>query len=372
VPGLPTARYRGPMLTLTSVPKFSGATRFRSRVRCSIRLRVSIVDRYRVGNRDDAPVEEEPVRAAPALLEHARRLHEASPDAPLPRDGYPFPDESKHRRRRSPRPSSWRAQGIAAADIITDYLATPHDDLIRVEAAFHEVDVPIHRNEHIVAAALRADQDTVHDVGRWLVEQARDRCAALVGLALIAAKPNVDDVEVIRTVGLLSDKFAPLAAEALRRVQDGDEALLWLAQRSSGWGRVYYVEALCAYAHRHRDWLLRSACDGEFLNGYFAGKVAIEASLHEAIARPVVDDAVVDHTGVPPSRPGRLGLRSVRQRPGRGRDRVHQSTRRPAEVRARHLRDSRSPTWTPCAHGLRKDTCVGATRASESRRLPRP
>lgn len=39
------------------------------------------------------------------------------------------------------------------------------------------------------------------------------------------------------------------------------------------------------------------ALDGEFLNGYFAGKVALAASLHEAIIRPVVDDVLIDHTG---------------------------------------------------------------------------
>lgn len=45
-----------------------------------------------------------------------------------------------------------------------------------------------------------------------------------------------------------------------------------------------------------REWLLRNACDGDFLNGYFAGKVATAAHLHEAIARPAPDAELVDHT----------------------------------------------------------------------------
>jgi hypothetical protein len=46
-----------------------------------------------------------------------------------------------------------------------------------------------------------------------------------------------------------------------------------------------------------RSWLLRSACDGEFLNGYFAGKVATAAHLHEAITATDADDDLIDHTG---------------------------------------------------------------------------
>jgi hypothetical protein len=79
---------------------------------------------------------------------------------------------------------------------------------------------------------------------------------------------------------------------------DGAEALLWLADRVTGWGRVYVVEALCRLddpAARPR--LLRRACDGDYLNAYFAGPVAETAGVHEVITGPSVDDEVVDHTG---------------------------------------------------------------------------
>lgn len=46
-----------------------------------------------------------------------------------------------------------------------------------------------------------------------------------------------------------------------------------------------------------RHWLLRHACDGDFLNGYFAGRLAATAHLHEAILEPDADDDLVDHTG---------------------------------------------------------------------------
>lgn len=238
-----------------------------------------------------------PTASRVSLFQHAVRLRDENPGVPLPRDGYPFPDDDAHRRRKVARPKDPLLYGAAAADLLRKFLSDPHDDLDWVENAFHGVDVPIHQNDHLRSVALRADPDLARRTGRWLVEHARDRCAVTIGLGLLAARPSVDDIEVVRTIGLHSDRFAPLAVNVLRQVPDGGESLLWLAERSSGWGRVYYVEALCEYSGGYRDWLLRHACDGDFLNGYFAGKVALAASLHEAIIRPAVDDELIDHTG---------------------------------------------------------------------------
>jgi hypothetical protein len=120
-----------------------------------------------------------------------------------------------------------------------------------------------------------------------------------VGLALLATDWAEEDIPLIQTIGLLSDRFGPLAAEALRRRRGGGEALLWLAQRVAGWGRVYVIETLCrrGASGASRQWLLRHACDGDFLNGYFAGQVATATHLNEAMMDAEVDDDLVDHTG---------------------------------------------------------------------------
>ncbi|GIJ24529.1 hypothetical protein Vlu01_51530 [Micromonospora lutea] len=125
-----------------------------------------------------------------------------------------------------------------------------------------------------------------------------DRNVVTVGLTLLTTDTAEDDIPLIQTIGLLSNWFGPLAAEALQRRREGTEALLWLAERVSGWGRVYVVEALCRQGPaRSRAWLLRHACDGDYLNGYFAGQVATTAHLHEAITSADVDDELIDHTG---------------------------------------------------------------------------
>jgi hypothetical protein len=233
------------------------------------------------------------------LFEHALRLHQQDPDGVLPRDGEPYPDDDRYRPRLRTRPQSDpRLDGADVAAILDKHFAKPDTPPSELADAFRDVHAPIHRNEHIAAAALRTDRHRVQQTGRWLVRHSTDRCAATVGLALLATDWAEADIPLIQTIGLLSNWFGPLAAEALQRRRGGGEALLWLAQRIAGWGRVYVVEALCRHGDSAaRAWLLRHACDGNFLNGYFAGQVATAAHLHEAITGTEVDDDLIDHTG---------------------------------------------------------------------------
>jgi hypothetical protein len=243
----------------------------------------------------------EPGKLGPrvSLFEYALRLHQQDQDSALPRDGEPYPDDERHRRRqRPPKLRDQRLKGADVATVLDAHFAKADAQPSELTDAFHDVDVPIHRNEHIAAAALRADQQRVRQTGRWLVRHSTDRCSATVGLALLATDWAEEDIPLIQTIGLLSNQFGALAADALRRRREGEQALLWLAQRVTGWGRVYVIEALCRHGlYASRRWLLRHACDGDFLNGYFAGRVATAAHLHEVIVGAEADEELVDHTG---------------------------------------------------------------------------
>ncbi|MGD1223753.1 hypothetical protein AB9Q10_35625 [Streptomyces krungchingensis] len=234
------------------------------------------------------------------LFGHALRLHQQTPDGPLPRDGEPYPDEA--RRRRAPRPERPRDTKLVGADvarILDEHFAGPAALPSVLSDRFQGIHVPIHHNEHIAAAARAAGAVRARQAGRWLVRHGTDTCAVTVGLALLAVVGTVDDIPSIQTVGLLSCTFGPLAARALERLPDGAEALIWLAERVSGWGRVYVVEALCRLVDAHpavRPWLLRRAADGDFLNGYFVGRVAQVTRLHEVFAASGGDAELVDHT----------------------------------------------------------------------------
>ncbi|WP_405561291.1 hypothetical protein OHV08_49340 [Streptomyces canus] len=233
------------------------------------------------------------------LFKYALQLHRLTPEKPLSRDGEPYPDDALHRCCPRPQaPEDRRLAGKDAAVILDRHFARTTAPPSELADAFHDVHIPIHPNEHITAAAQRADEERVRETGRWLVRHATDRCSVTMGLALTAAVGAVDDIPLIQTIGLLSNRFGPLAAHALEKQPGGTEALLWLADRVAGWGRFYVVEALCRLDDPvARPWLLRKACDGDFLNAYFVGKVAQTANLHEAITEPCVDAGITDHTG---------------------------------------------------------------------------
>lgn len=234
------------------------------------------------------------------LFHHALRLHRLTPDKPLPRDGEPYPDEERRRREPSPkRPRDRRLVGADIARILDGHLADRRAEPRAPADLIQGLHVPIHYNEHIAGAVRRAEATRCRETGRWLVRRGTDTDAVTVGLALLAVVGTVEDIPRIQTIGLLSCHFGPLAARELERLQGGAEALIWLAERVAGWGRVYVVEALCRLEDSDphvRRWLLRRAADGDFLNGYFAGKVARTARLHEAVTEFAEDSELVDHT----------------------------------------------------------------------------
>ncbi|CAL9580795.1 hypothetical protein [Streptomyces sp. enrichment culture] len=234
------------------------------------------------------------------LFDHALRLHRLTPDKPLPRNGEPYPDDDSHRRRRRrPKPPEDRhSAGKDVALLLDAHFARPSALPGELADAFHDVRIPLHPDEHIAAAARRADGERVRRTGRWLVRHGTDRCSVTVGVALLAVVGTPDDIPLLQTIGLLSHRFGPLVAHTLQRQPAGAEALLWLAERVTGWGRVYVVETLCRLDDPPiRPWLLRRACDGDLLNGYFAGTVATVAELHEALADLGTDSEMVDHVG---------------------------------------------------------------------------
>ncbi|MEV1116753.1 hypothetical protein AB0I91_16910 [Actinosynnema sp. NPDC049800] len=230
-----------------------------------------------------------------SLYEHAVRLHEQHPDRPLPNEGRPFPGEPRAKRHSGQ--GGRRRVGADVAKALDRHFAGDDPPQALAEAV-RDLDVPIFRNDRMTAAARRADRERVRETGRWLVRHGPDQPAVALGLALLATGRDEDDIPLIRTIGLLSNSFGWLAADALKRRRGGAEALVWLGDRVAGWGRVYVVEALCLVGGtEERDWLLRRSCDGDFLNSYFAARVATAAHLHEAITT-WSDDDFVDHTGL--------------------------------------------------------------------------
>ncbi|QES47865.1 hypothetical protein DEJ50_08620 [Streptomyces venezuelae] len=235
------------------------------------------------------------------LFRHALRLHRLTPDGPLPRNGEPIPDAEPRRcRDRQDRPLDHTRTDVDAAELLDRYFDAPRASPYALAVRLREVPTPFRYNQHIADAVLRAPAARARETGRWLVRHGTDLGSVAIGLAMLAEVATVDDIPRIQTIGLLSNAFGPLAARALDRLPGGVDALLWLAERVTAWGRVHVVDTLCRHVDDHPavlPWLLRRAVDGDFLNSYFADEVARVTRLHEVIAESGDDADVVDHTG---------------------------------------------------------------------------
>jgi hypothetical protein len=273
------------------------------------------------------------------LHDHAVLLHRQGKDDPLPAGGRPFPDDQRPRTEIG---RDARRVGADVAAILDAHFASPAAAPRALVGAFDKVYVPGATNEHVAAAALRAGRKRVRRTGRWLVRFGVDRREVAVGLALLGTEATASDkdIDLIRTIGLLSAEFGALAAESLRdRGPAGIEALRWLAARTTGWGRVHCVTALCEVAvlPEVREWLLRHACAGDDLDAVTAGAVATAAHLHAAIIADEVDDALVDHTGAL--------LRAMADGSGQGTTLAdYPPARHVLAAHARHLARQK-PTW---------------------------
>ncbi|MET9486641.1 hypothetical protein [Nocardia sp. NPDC006630] len=233
------------------------------------------------------------------FYDHASALARRYPGIPLPYEGRPYPDADRRGIRRASGDES-DFQGTRTSRLIDEYFSTPteHRDIARLCREVIEYDIEIALWPSIAEAISRADPGHARELGRHLARTSTDENPAVLGMAMLAVVGTGEDVSLIQTIGLLSNTFGLLASQALARLPDATTNLIWLADRTAGWGRVYMVYAICELGDRAAEpWLLRKACDGDYLNGEFAYKVACTAPVHEAIAAPDADEALIDHTG---------------------------------------------------------------------------
>ncbi|MFE2955866.1 hypothetical protein [Nocardia tengchongensis] len=229
------------------------------------------------------------------MYEHAVALARRYPDVPLPGNGEPFPND-----RARDADETYDSDGTLTAGLIDGFFSTPvkHRDIAGLCRQANGFRLPLHRKLAIAAAIGRTDPDRARELGRHLTRRSSDENPTVLGMAILTEVGTEEDVSLIQTIGLLSNTFGSLAAEALVRLPHATANLIWLADRAAGWGRVYLVEAICRLGDPAAErWLLSKPCDGNHLNSYFAHQVACAAPVHEAIAVAEVDEEVVDHTG---------------------------------------------------------------------------
>lgn len=225
-----------------------------------------------------------------SLLEHAQRLHQLSPDGPLPRAGWPYPGGADDRPK-VPYPE----RQIATAAVIQTFLGNPalsaqdlHDQCAQL--AVRQSDVI-----RIIDKISPTPSTRLLEAARWLIRNGTDRRAVLIGLGLLSGNAGHDDISPIKTIGLLG--FADqLAAKTLAEVPGTEHDLIWLANRSRAHVRTYVVRELAGNPDPGiRDWVCSTP--RELLSSELARHIAEQHRLPELLSQEIVDDARWDQTG---------------------------------------------------------------------------
>jgi hypothetical protein len=247
----------------------------------------------------------------PSIYEHI--VAHRNEDGSLPPD-YDLPDE--------PTPSSNEIRWAPGAlDGVTSHHMTPEDDARRAA----ELAVRIARLlREPTDAALRAlveavregpllacvdalvgelqrtpeiDADRLHALGAFLATRAPERELVKLGLTLLGLLSGTDDRELLTTLGAHDELTLFATVAVMNRPDLGEDDLWTLAKRARGWGRVQSVERLAGTGDSAiQQWLLREGFRNEVMNEYLAYTCAVSGRLHEALAAPTVDAAVLRST----------------------------------------------------------------------------
>jgi hypothetical protein len=138
------------------------------------------------------------------------------------------------------------------------------------------------------------DEERLYAVARWLAEEAPDRDAVKIGLAILGAFTEVDTRELFLALGR-HEEFTLYSVVAVQNTCPDWEQVLWaLGKQVRGWGRIHIVERLAETTDEHiRSWMLRDGCRNDIMNEYTALICARTGGLAEALALPEPDDALV-------------------------------------------------------------------------------
>ncbi|TDC84784.1 hypothetical protein [Actinomadura sp. 7K507] len=237
----------------------------------------------------------DPIGDGPSYYEHARRLLRRSGSGHPPKDGFPPPDWDAARRPRSP--SGPELDGLLGAleDVVADW-PPGREELLRLDGPLRDLHLMHERGEVRARVLAREDlpRERLHTLGRWLARTGARIGAVELGLILLGIVGNDDDGETILTLGLLEGPCC-CAADALADSQSRPyEALYAMARKRRGWARIDAVKHMRgATVDGHiKDWLVREACEGNFLDVYIADIVAGAGDLAGALAADADDDVL--------------------------------------------------------------------------------
>jgi hypothetical protein len=190
-----------------------------------------------------------------------------------------------------------RAQAIAAA--VAALVAEASDERLAALYATVTDGAPLLGVADALSEALLARQGSldparVATVGEHLARNAHHREAVKLGILLLGlVGAGATHEAVVTTLGA-HDELTLFAAVALSHMA-GEAAMVNLAKRVTGWGRIQIVERLATTEDPEiADWLLREGWRNEVMLEYTATICARAGRLAARLGDPAVDDAILD------------------------------------------------------------------------------
>jgi hypothetical protein len=138
-------------------------------------------------------------------------------------------------------------------------------------------------------------RDRMAAVARYLASRAPHREPVKFGIMLLGLSGSATDVKFLETFAL-HEEFTLYASTALCHLVDDWEQCLWrLARKVRGWGRIHLVERLAGTVNPEiQAWMLREGFRNAIMDNYLAALCARSGRLHEALAAPAIDSALLD------------------------------------------------------------------------------
>ncbi len=149
-------------------------------------------------------------------------------------------------------------------------------------------------------AKAEVNFNKLYELVHWLVINSPDREVIKFSLAILG-RFNTPQTELFLLFGM-HEEFTLYSAVALQNTLsspiDAENALLTLAKRVTGWGRIHLVERLAKNPSQEvKNWLLREGYKTSVMYEYLAYTCATAGDLQTALAQPSVDIALLVATG---------------------------------------------------------------------------
>lgn len=127
----------------------------------------------------------------------------------------------------------------------------------------------------------RLPEDRISKAGLRLLKESSSREAVKLGIALLGRTHDIDAAKDVETASYC-EEFTLYGAVSLKNMlpqDDADEALMRIAQKVSGWGKISLMYELNYEKEDIRAWIVKYGCENDIGLPYLANVCAIKGKM---------------------------------------------------------------------------------------------